>query len=959
MLNVGNGIFVVTLSTLTLFAPASAHAAPGSFDLSSPANGAWCTATCKFTWQAASSAASYDLYVDAVLKKSAIAVASPPTYTLLLAEAMTDGWHTWYVVARDSGGTTTQSTSTWSVRVDASPPTPPVLVSPAASDWTNSAAPTFTWTASSDVGSGLAGYEIWINGTVQKTGLGAAVTSAQVAIPPTNIYSSSFDASCSGWTLAEVSPSPGGSWSCNYRDDIHGYAMSILTYCGVGAVSSTATSGVLDLSNVGTAEVDITDSKCGSDITYGVLLSDGSSTGFRQVRSTPANYCDQWTMSTTSIDDYTGGVASSIRLNAQVPLCNKYVYVSSVQVRGVTGGTYTWQVVAIDLAGNRTLSESRQVRYDVPPLPFDLAGPSSGTWTANNKPTLSWNATTDAGSGLAKYQLWVDSALSTDSISAATTSATPTNALADGTHTWQIYAVDASGAVRKSRQTWNIGIDTTPPQAFSLLSPADQSSTGIPTPTLCWNAATDAGSGVDHYQLLVDGAMSRDSIASTCSTPTSTLAEGAHTWSVKAIDKMGSSRDSTETWTVYVDFGAPPVGFSLLTPANGSTVNTLTPTFTWGASSDTDGLSHYELRIDGACAACAIAATSTTFTLISPLTAGSHSWSVSAVDHAANSTAATGAPWTFTARECAPDSTGACAGNSTGACNPGIRTCSAAGTWGTCTGVVAPVAEICGDGIDNDCDGLVDCADPDCAAFCGIGLELRPEASAEPRPEAGPEPGAEPPPEPPLDAGVNGSTDARPDSPVATATGTSTFTGTPTNTTTGTATGTTVIATNTLTTTGTTTGTASTGTVTTTTTGTSVGPEPALDAGPRDSATTDASGVVPDATAVTPVADASGRVVPDGGPGSIDAVTGGMGDAARATQDGSQMAAADGARIDSTASAKTGSSGGCGCVVGGTGAGQSWFWPLAFVGLLALRWNGRRRREPPSTGVTGGSGTMS
>jgi len=87
---------------------------------------------------------------------------------------------------------------------------------------------------------------------------------------------------------------------------------------------------------------------------------------------------------------------------------------------------------------------------------------------------------------------------------------------------------------------------------------------------------------VDHYQLLVDGAMSRDSIASTCSTPTSTLAEGAHTWSVKAIDKMGSSRDSTETWTVYVDFGAPPVGFSLLTPANGSTVNTLTPTFTWG-----------------------------------------------------------------------------------------------------------------------------------------------------------------------------------------------------------------------------------------------------------------------------------------------------------------------------------------------------------------------------------------
>jgi len=269
------------------------------------------------------------------------------------------------------------------------------------------------------------------------------------------------------------------------------------------------------------------------------------------------------------------------------------------------------------------------------------------------------------------------------------------------------------------------------------------------------------------------------------------------------------------------------------------------------------------------------------FTLISPLTAGSHSWSVSAVDHAANSTAATGAPWTFTARECAPDSTGACAGNFPQAhAIPEYALALPRAHGVPAPASSRPLPRSAATASTNDCDGLVDCADPDCAAFLWDWLELRPEASAEPRPEAGPEPGAEPPPEPPLDAGVNGSTDARPDSPVATATGTSTFTGTPTNTTTGTAT-------------------RNNGHrhehahhdrdhhrhsehwhSHATTTGTSVGPEPALDAGPRDSATTDASGVVPDATAVTPVADASGRVVPDGGPGSIDAVTGGMGDAA-------------------------------------------------------------------------------
>jgi MYXO-CTERM domain-containing protein len=953
------------------------------FDLTSPANGAWCTATCKFTWQAASSAASYDLYVDAVLKKSAIAVASPPTYTLLLAEAMTDGWHTWYVVARDSGGTTTQSTSTWSVRVDSTPPAAFALLTPANNSYVPSSPVTVSWASSSDSGSGLDHYEIWVNGVAVSSTISASATIGAVPLPTTTLFSDPIASGCANWSFS-------GNWSC-WTD----WGTNILDFdsgcCAASRSGSVNLNSSFDLSNAGQVILKFEYRLVtGSSASYRAHFSDDNGTTWSDVLTMPTgDYHDitggtgyPWYVTSVGLP-MAGTATAKVGFIAYDQNWTNWWFLHNILVSGIVAGPYSWYVVAQDIAGNRTQSDTWQARYDLPPAPFDLSAPASGTWTANNKPTLSWNGTTDAGSGLAKYQLWVDAALATDSVAPAATSTTPANALADGTHTWQIYAVDASGAVRKSRQTWNIGIDTTPPQAFSLLSPADQSSTGIPTPTLCWNAATDAGSGVDHYQLLVDGAMSRDSIASTCSTPTSTLAEGAHTWSVKAIDKMGSSRDSTETWTVYVDFGAPPVGFSLLTPANGSTVNTLTPTFTWGASSDTDGLSHYELRIDGACAACAIAATSTTFTLISPLTAGSHSWSVSAVDHAANSTAATGAPWTFTARECAPDSTGACAGNSTGACNPGIRTCSAAGTWGTCTGVVAPVAEICGDGIDNDCDGLVDCADPDCAAFCGIGLELRPEASAEPRPEAGPEPGAEPPPEPPLDAGVNGSIDARPDSPVATATGTSTFTGTPTNTTTGTATGTTVIATNTLTTTGTTTGTASTGTVTTTTTGTSVGPEPALDAGPRDSATTDASGVVPDATAVTPVADASGRVVPDGGPGSIDAVTGGMGDAAtggmgdaatggmgdavaggmgdaaRATQDGSQMAAADGARIDSAASAKTGSSGGCGCVVGGTGAGQSWFWPLAFVGLLALRWNGRRRREPPSTGVTGGSGTMS
>ena len=58
-----------------------------------------------------------------------------------------------------------------------------------------------------------------------------------------------------------------------------------------------------------------------------------------------------------------------------------------------------------------------------------------------------------------------------------------------------------------------------------------------------------------------------------------------------------------------------------------------------------------------------------------------------------------------------------------GVCHAGTQTCERAsgdnefnGRWGACVGEVAPSPEKCSDQLDNDCDGQVDCADPDCAA---------------------------------------------------------------------------------------------------------------------------------------------------------------------------------------------------------------------------------------------------
>ncbi len=57
-----------------------------------------------------------------------------------------------------------------------------------------------------------------------------------------------------------------------------------------------------------------------------------------------------------------------------------------------------------------------------------------------------------------------------------------------------------------------------------------------------------------------------------------------------------------------------------------------------------------------------------------------------------------------------------------GTCHAGTQDCVAdsSGTpgWTTCAGEVRPTAETCTGGLDEDCDGLTDCEDSDCATTC-------------------------------------------------------------------------------------------------------------------------------------------------------------------------------------------------------------------------------------------------
>ena len=156
--------------------------------------------------------------------------------------------------------------------------------------------------------------------------------------------------------------------------------------------------------------------------------------------------------------------------------------------------------------------------------------------------------------------------------------------LLDGSHTFSVKATDAAGNTDPTPATYTWTVDTGPPDTTITSKPTNPSADNAPSFSF---ASSEAGST---FECQLDGGT-----YATCTSPKALtgLADGLHTFSVRAIDTVGSTDQTPATYTWTVDASSPDTTITAQ-PANPSTVDTATFSFT-----STEGGSSFQCQLDG------------------------------------------------------------------------------------------------------------------------------------------------------------------------------------------------------------------------------------------------------------------------------------------------------------------------------------------------------------------------
>jgi chitodextrinase len=216
-------------------------------------------------------------------------------------------------------------------------------------------------------------------------------------------------------------------------------------------------------------------------------------------------------------------------------------------------------------------------------------GVQAGLVTANSV-TISWTASTDAGSGVAGYDIYRGT---TKVGSSTSTSFTETGLSASTSYTYTVRARDVAG---------NVSADSSPLTISTKAATTDTTAPSVPTGlkataigqdnvTITWTASTDeaGGSGLAGYDVY-RGTTKVGSTTTTSYTDTGLNPSTAYSYTVRAKDVAGNASAASSALSVTTTGPAqdttPPSVPSGLVASN---VTDTAVTLTWAASTDTGG----------------------------------------------------------------------------------------------------------------------------------------------------------------------------------------------------------------------------------------------------------------------------------------------------------------------------------------------------------------------------------
>jgi len=150
-----------------------------------------------------------------------------------------------------------------------------------------------------------------------------------------------------------------------------------------------------------------------------------------------------------------------------------------------------------------------------------------------------------------------------------------TGILIESNYFWTVRAKASNEVWGDQSVPWRFLVDFTSPEAPTLIRPIGNEATNEARPIFSWNAVPDVA-GIATYEVTIDSVVDGMVIGSiTTYEPVSNLANGAHSWKVRAKDRANNWGTFSSTETFSIDLTPPSI--ESCSPTNGATSISRTP----------------------------------------------------------------------------------------------------------------------------------------------------------------------------------------------------------------------------------------------------------------------------------------------------------------------------------------------------------------------------------------------